>query len=149
MESMTSSDMYAVTNTGYKALEDGFSSASPKKARKKTSGKSPKKADTPDWLRGMSVDDQLEDFPSYRQLSTRKDRVLWILQWASQAGRERLTGTEITAIADKLSDNIPTQQIAASFAPHLSNNRVSKNSEGYKILYDGIEYLKTVTNQKD
>lgn len=147
MESMTSSDMYAVTNTGYKKLEDGFGSTVVKKVRKKSNGKPAKKAELPEWLQTTSVDDQLDGFPSYRQLNTRSNRVLWILQWAQKANRERLIGIEISAIADKLFDNIPTKQIAASFLPHLSSNRVSKTAEGYKILYSGSEFLKALTGE--
>lgn len=149
MESMTSSDMYAVTNTGYKRLEAGFSASAVKKTRKKSNGKPAKKAEIPEWLQTTSVDDQLEGFPSYRQIGTRSNRVLWILQWAARANRERLTGIEISAIADKLSDNIPTKQIAASFLQHLSSNRASKTVEGYKILYSGSEFLKTLGNEKE
>ena len=64
MESMTSSDMYAVTNTGYKALEDGFGSTAIKKTRKRSGTRPTRKADTPQWLLDLSVDDQLEEFHS-------------------------------------------------------------------------------------
>ena len=148
MESMTSSDMYAVTNTGYKTLENGFGTTPAKKPRKKSNGKSSKKAEVLEWLQTSSVDDQLEDFPSYRQISTRSNRVLWILQWAASAGRERLTGIEISAVADKLSDHIPAKQVAASFSQHLSNNRVSKTAVGYKVLYSGSEFLKTLASEE-
>lgn len=149
MESMTSSDMYAVTNTGYKTLNGGFGSSPAKKPRRKSNGKPTKRSEIPDWLQTTSIDDQLDGFPSYRQLNTRSNRVLWILQWATVVGRERLTGIEISAIADKLSDNIPTKQIAASFLPHLSSNRVSKTAEGYRILYSGSEFLKTLTGEEN
>ncbi len=142
MESMTSSDMYAVTNTGLQTLEEGFSSTLQKKTRKKSSSKSSRKTSTPEWLLGLSVDDQLEGFPSYRQLGTRSNKVLWILQWVTIAGRERITGTDICSVADKLSDDIPAKQVAASFSQHLSGGRVSKTADGYKILFSGSQYLK-------
>ena len=149
MESMASSDTYAVTNTGYRALEEGFGATVIKRTYKKSAGvKSTRKTEVPEWLQGTSVDDQLEDFPSYRQISTRSNRALWILQWAVEAGRERVSGVEINAIADKLSDNIPAKQVAASFSQHLVNNRVSKTSDGYKILYNGTEYLKALVGKE-
>jgi hypothetical protein len=148
MESVSSTDMYAVTNTGHKTLEDGFGTSTAKKARKKSTTKSSKKTEMPEWLRTASVDDQLEGFPSYRQITTRSNRALWVLQWATNAGRERMTGTEISAVADKLSDHIPAKQVAACFSQHLSNNRVSKTTEGYKVLYSGSEFLKALAGEE-
>ncbi len=146
-ESFDKSDAYIVTNTGNKAVTDGFlaPNGQPVRRKKRASGSSSgnaKNHSEPEWLKDLSVEDQLENFPSYRIMKTRSDKVLWILQWAKSNNRDKITGNDVVSIADKLADSIPSKQIAAAFSPHLSKLNVSKNSEGYGILYKGTEYLK-------
>ncbi len=146
--SLDKSDAYIVTNTGEKAISDGFaaSTSQPRRKRKisNSSNSSTKIRTEPEWLKMITVSDQLENFPSYRKMTTRSQKVLWILQWGKANDKERLNGAEIIAIANKLGNNIPSKQIAAAFSPYLSKSYVSKNSDGYEILYDGSEYLKSV-----
>lgn len=145
-ESLNSSDSFIVTNTGYKTLEDGFFTEGSKgqtRTRKKISGKrNIKTPESPEWLTGVTVEDQMDGFLSYRQVKTRSNKVLWIAQWAAQHDHERINGSDISAIANQLADNIPRNQIAAAFSSHLTKGYASKTSDGYRILYDGTEYLK-------
>lgn len=146
--SLDKSDAYIVTNTGYAAIDDGFITRNNQLVRrkKKTSNTSniTKAQPEPEWLKNISVSDQLEDFPSYRMMKTRSQKVLWILQWATTNKLDKLSGGDIIAIASKLGNNIPSKQIAAAFSPYLSKSYVSKSSDGYKILYEGTEFLKNV-----
>jgi len=147
-ESFDKSDSYIVTNTGRKAASDGFKAhGDPLSRRRKThggNGLKAKPAVIPEWLRDLSISDQLDNFPSYRKMKTRSDKILWILQWAKDNKKERLNGGDIVCIADKISDNIPRSQIAATLSPYLSKSYVSKTADGYNILYEGTEYLKGI-----
>lgn len=146
-ESFDKSDAYIVTNTGNKAISEGFVTPTSQSARRKkrtsseANGTAKNKPES-EWLKLISVSDQLEDFPSYRKMKTRSDKVLWILQWAKINEKEKISSSDIVHIASKLADNIPSKQIAAAFSPYLSKSYVSKSSEGYSILYDGTERLK-------
>lgn len=147
-ESFDKSDAYIVTNTGYKAISENFTSSNSQPARKKkkassTNGGS-KSQPEPEWLKTITVSDQLNDFPSYRMMKTRGDKVLWILQWGKENQKDQLSGTDIVSVASKLADNIPSKQIASASSPYLSKSYISKNSEGYTILYNGTEYLKSI-----
>lgn len=147
-DSFDSSDSYIVTNTGRKVLAEGFhatSTSSSHKKRKTSSGAKSGLSKTykaPEWLDSASIVDHLSGFPSYRKMKTRSDKVLWLLQWASLNGANQLSGSDIEYVAKKLSDSVPNKQVAAALTPYLSKSLVSKNSDGYSILYDGTEYLK-------
>lgn len=148
-ESVDKSDMYIVTNTGHKAIAETFTAHVSQQARRKkraaTSSSNATKAQPEiEWLKTIAVSDQLENFPSYRKMKTRSQKVLWILQWAKASDKDKVSGSEVVAIANKLADNIPSKQIAAAFSPYLSKSYVSKSSEGYGILYEGTQYLKSI-----
>lgn len=147
-ESFDTSDSFIVTNTGYSALQRGFTSESThikhgRTRKRSTIGKPQKTSETPEWLEGVAIDDQMNGFPSYRQMKTRSDKVLWIAQWAAQHNRDRVNSADVSAIANKLADHIPRNQMAAAYSTHLTRGNVSKTSEGYKVLYTGTEYLKS------
>ncbi len=141
-ESLDTTGAYVVTNTGRKAIADGFKGASKSSRPKSSNGKSSAKArKTPEWLTTVEVSDQLEGYPGYRLMKTRSDKVLWILQWASEHDRKQLSGLEVELVAEQLADSVPNKQVASAVMPHLSKSRVSKNAEGYRILHDGTQYL--------
>jgi len=155
VESPDTSGAYFVTNTGRRVLTDGFGTIRSTGSNKRGTSRSAKHRSTgtraqkvPEWLTNMSVEDQMESFPSYRVMSTRKDKVLWILQWAMTAGRDRVNGVEIASIADKLSDDVPNRQVAAATSQYLSQGYISKNAEGYKILHSGSEALRSKGSAK-
>ena len=147
-ESFDNSDSFIVTNTGRRIITEGFSISNKQTThrRKKSNGTSKsglsKAYKAPDWLENSSVIDQLSGFPGYRKMKTRSDKILWILQWANLNGGNQLSGSDIEYVAKKLSDNVPNRQVASSLSPYLSKSLVSKNSDGYIILYDGTEFLK-------
>ncbi|QQS69899.1 hypothetical protein IPP75_02055 [Candidatus Saccharibacteria bacterium] len=146
-ESMSGSDMYIVTNTGYNVLENGFeatehsSTPSANGGRKSRKRRNPKIAPKPEWLDSVEIDDHMEGYPTYRQMNTKSDKALWIVQWATAKGRERVTAADITAVADGLADHIQRNQITATLSGHVSKSNVSKTADGYKILYSGSRYL--------
>lgn len=153
-ESFDTSDSFIVTNTGYSALQESFASETgrkPARSRKKNSSgsRSQKAPEMPEWLDGLSIDDQMNGFPSYRQMKTRSDKVLWIAQWASQNAHDRINSADINVIANKLADHIPRNQIPAAYATHLTKGYVSKTADGYKVLYAGTEYLKSSSGDED
>jgi hypothetical protein len=146
--SLDKSDAYIVTNTGKKAISDSFTVNNPQTKRKRKAGSNSSSTAKPkletEWLKEITVIDQLENFPSYRKMATRSQKALWILQWGKVNDKDKLSGAEIIAIASKLGNNIPRKQVTATFSPYLSKEYVSKSSDGYSILYDGTEYLKSM-----
>jgi len=144
-ESPDITGQFIITNTGMKALDQGFavSQNHKKSSQNKTSLRSKSKAPSkPEWLKSISVIDRIEGFRSYRHMNTRSEKCLWILQWGALNNHEWLTGSEIASIADELSTSVPNRQIAAAMAPHLARDYVSKSSDGYKILHEGTQSLK-------
>lgn len=147
-ESIETTGVYVVTNTGRKAIAEGFQNNGAVSGNRRRSASSSRHSVTkaskavPDWISSLSISDQMEGFPSYRKMSIRSYKVLWILQWATTLGREQITGAEIEAVASKLADNVPSKQVASSVRPFLSKSYISKNSEGYRILHNGSEHLK-------
>lgn len=146
-ESVETTGVYVVTNTGRRAITEGFQNngaATGTKRKSPSSRHSTTKAPKaiPEWINSLSISDQMEGFPGYRRMNLRSYKVLWILQWATMQGREQITGSEIEAIASKLADNVPSKQVASSVRPFLAKSYISKNSEGYRILHNGSMHLK-------
>lgn len=147
--SLDKSDAYIVTNTGHRAISDSFMIHGGQSVRRKKRGTggsngTARLQSEPEWLKDVSVSDQLDGFPSYRKMKTRSQKILWILQWAIINSRESLSSGDIISIASKLGNSIPGKQVAAACSPYLSKYYISKGSEGYSILYEGTEYLKSI-----
>ena len=140
------SDHFIVTGKGLEALGAGFAGDTSKGPRSASSRKrTPRKngvSTVSESVKNMVVSDVKEGLPNYRTLAQKSDRLMWVLAYAQEAGIEMLTAKEIEDIAQRLSDNIPARQIAPFTQTALKRGYLSKTSDGYRILFSGIRYLK-------
>lgn len=136
---------FQITDFGRSLLEQGFPSApksSPtKKTQKNNRQSSPAKNVSPEVI-SLEVMPKIDSGDSYHDLSTKSDKILWILYFAYKNNIQELTTAEIEHIADRLRDNIPTKSISALTEASLKKAYLTRaNSGKLKILHDGINFI--------
>lgn len=117
--------------------------------RKKSKGSS-RLPGSPVTIRGevdnLQVDPVSEDLGNYWGLKKKSERLLWILAYLQKKGIESANQKEISLIAKKLGDDIPTKGITSLLDPHKKGGRIAPSLEGtvrtLRILKPGLDYIK-------
>lgn len=147
---------YVITDYGRKLLESGF--------EKETKNKQDKKLQLPvrhslkkislskisENVSNLEIIPKLEDIISYNDIGKKSDKILWILYFVHQNSISELSSLDIEYIASKLLDKIPTSSLSALSENNRKLAYLTKTNEGkFKILNDGIEYIKNLKKVSD
>lgn len=96
-------------------------------------------------IENLHIEPVSQRFGNYWSLSKKGDRLLWILANLSEMNFESANQKELSLIAKKLTDNIPTKHISAFFDSHKKQGRVAPSLEGsirmVRILKPGLDYI--------
>lgn len=145
---------YYVTNTGEKVLESKFSGTEKNKTKstRKARNVSFTEVKIDPKVIESKIDTDLAGFPSFMDLYTSGDKILWILAKAKTLGLDRLNQKEVEYLTDKLGDHIPRKSISGVLIAHIRNKRLFTPLEDgaryLKILNPGLDYLKTIKKNK-
>lgn len=99
---------------------------------------------TTEGLQNIEIATKKEGMPDYYKISTKSDRILWILYFAQLNSYAELSSQDISYIADKLMDNIPSKNISGLTEYSLKKAYIVKTNTGFKLIHDGIEHLKSL-----
>jgi hypothetical protein len=142
----SASDLYELTVRGDRAYADRFKNEiSTKRTGAKRSGGI---RGIRDEVRELEIKTSLENFPSYHDLSTKADKILWVLEYAEAQSIKGLSPTEIDHISGELRERIESKSFTALNTKNLQASYVKKTPEGYfRIEKKGSEYLKTAAKE--
>lgn len=147
---------YVITDYGNKLLESGFDGEAKYKQGKKKqlsvkhSSKKNSILRASDSVSALEIVPKLEGIIPYHDIGKKGDRILWILYFAFQNSISELAPSDIEYMATKLLDRIPTTSLAALTEKSRKDVYLTKTNDGkFKLLHDGIEYLKNIANISD
>lgn len=143
-----SSDQYVITDKGVEAVNTKFSNEV--HSNKKLSGA--KRISTAKGVRTEvkalpslgSQDDMLD----YHALSTKGDKILWLLVYADRNGIDALTPSEVDYMSTALRDRINASGFTALNERNIKNAFVSKTKNGFQIQQKGLSYLSSLAGKE-
>jgi hypothetical protein len=88
----------------------------------------------------------MDGFQSYSRMKNYKDKLLWAVKFAKDAGIKGLANKDIAWLTDHLGAGIPTKQISASFNSAQSAGYANRSTQdgSIRITTDGEAYLASV-----
>lgn len=90
-------------------------------------------------------------YGNYWTTKAKSDRIMWILAVLSENKFESINQKEISFIAEKLGDNIPSKSITSLLDSHKKGGRVVPSLMGtvrtIRILRPGLDYVKNLSSQ--
>lgn len=135
-------EQYELTDKGAEAVSESFST----KAIKKSVGS--KRAvisnGVRDEVRQLETVGTLEGFPEYYRLTTKADKILWLLAYADKNGVKTLTPTEVDYMSGELRDKVDAKGFTALNQRNIKNSFVSKTVAGFQIQKKGLDHLKSL-----
>lgn len=148
--------IYYVTSTGIGVAQSKFKSqqaTKPVRIHKKGGKKFLPTVKIRTEIEDLNLEPISEDYGNYWKLNTKSDKIIWISAVAKTKNINELYFKELTEIASKLGDNIPSNSISALIEFPRKNGRIMTSKIGeikvVKILEPGIQYLKEFkTNTK-
>lgn len=153
-EDMDGNRDYVITDYGNDLLKSGFQTEAKKaigrkktSSAKKTSSKKASVAKASPSVLKLEIVPKLEGVISYHDVSTKSDKILWILYSAYKNSITELSSSDIEYIAEKLVDNVPASSHSALTEKSRKLAYVTKTNDGkFKLLHDGIEHVKGLIN---
>jgi hypothetical protein len=142
----TVTEQYELTDKGENAVRDGFTGAVVKKnlRTKKTSvSKSIR-----DEVKSMEISGDMEGFPDYSSLSTKGDKILWLLAYADKKEVSTLSPGEVDYLSQRLRDCVESSGFTALNGKNIKNSFVKKTALGFQIQKRGYEYLKKINTKE-
>ncbi len=102
-------------------------------------------------LETLHLDPVSDLYGNYWTAKTKSDRVMWILAVLNEKKFESLNQKEISSIADKLGDSIPTKFMTSLLDSHKKGGRVAPSLVGtvrtVRILKPGLDYVKKLSSK--
>lgn len=89
-----------------------------------------------DEVKNMQVEPTSEKYGDYWKLSTKGNKILWLLAIAKQHNVEDLYHKEITYLSGEVGDHIESKGFSVLLEPHKRTSRIldSQNEEGVRIV---------------
>jgi DNA-binding PadR family transcriptional regulator len=141
-------DQYTITDKGIEALTEKFSTENSLPVKKKTPAgtkrKDSGKVVVREEISKLEIVPDLAGYPNYWDLTTKTQRVIWLLTFADTHTVEGLSPSEISAIGNRLKDNIPRGNVAAFTKESIKKRYIVQSGSTYKILKPGLDYLKSL-----
>lgn len=141
---------YSITAHGNDLLSSAFEGEVKQLSRPKTPlSKKISNGLLSEGIQELEIIPKIEGIIDYHDISTKSERILWILFFAQQNSIMELSSVDIAYFADKLLDKIPTKNISGLTEYTLKKAYLTKNSSGkFKLLHDGITHLKSLQKNK-
>ena len=93
---------------------------------------------------------EIEGVPSYHQIATKRDKVLWASLAAKQAGFELLNHKELSWLTEHFGDTVLVNHIGVNFALLQKAGLMNKTTDGrMRIKPAGESYLRSLAGNKD
>jgi len=133
-------EQYELTHKGTEEVRGGFTGIVAKKNSgiKKTVGSKSVR----DEVNVIEIVGALDEFPDYHKLTTKGDKILWLLAYADKKGVNALSSAEIDLLSSKLRNRIESGGFTALNAKNIKNSFVIRTATGFQIQKRGLDYLK-------
>lgn len=136
---------YVVTTRGIEAIDSKFIQQNIKsKVTKKVHSKRTKSNSTDNInpkLRDIEIVTEYKGLPKFHDLSSKREKILWILIYANRNEIDTLSTTDIEYIASKLQDSIPSRDFASHNKRNISNALVAQKNGMFRILKKGEDSI--------
>lgn len=147
-ESLEQSGEYELSEKVHELINTKFQSETDKVPRKKTGNRTSSggKKEINASLKELEYVTHMEGLTPFHSLTTKGQKILWILAYAKNNGVDALSTSEVEFIANKLNDNITTSMFSGLNEGNEKRGYVSRKNDKYKILQSGID---AITAQKN
>lgn len=145
---------YYLTNTGEQEIESRFKSTKQSTVKRsflhrKVGSTTFTPVSIDQKVQDLQIDIYLDNFPSFMDMHTLGDKVLWILVKSKSLGIPRLNQKEVEYLSIKLGDHVPRKSISAVLGTHIKNKRLyapvdEKHVTNLQILNLGEDYIKSL-----
>lgn len=136
-------ETYELTDKGRDAYTDGFTIAAVRKGS--NSKKSNVSKGVRDEVKALEVTGAMDEYPDYHKLTTKGDKILWLLEYADKKGIAALTPAEVDYISlNRLRNRVESSGFTALNERNIKKVFVSKTAEGFQIQKRGSDYLKSL-----
>lgn len=138
---------YLLSEAGISIVERGFSQEkNDRPATSRSSGTRKRSTSSPKVREELTKIDYLPDldgFKNFHNLSTKTEKILWILAFTQTKNIGELASSEIEYIADRLREHIPSANISALTKSSQKSGYIARNHDNkIKLLQKGIDSLK-------
>ncbi|MBX4189517.1 hypothetical protein KW785_02920 [Candidatus Parcubacteria bacterium] len=148
-QSGQSDDAYSITDAASEKIRSGFIGGDVPNGNKGAAHKK-RKASNPSGKASIVRDEVKNfDFPvDFKGLSywndglNKGERILWLIAVADEKSIHNISAQEISFLASRMKDDIPSKNIPAHTLGHFKKSRVKNVGGGkYQILRGGLDYL--------
>lgn len=99
-------------------------------------------------IEDLNLDPISSLYGNYWDVKAKSDRIMWILAVLSENKFDSINQKEISFIAEKFGDNIPTKSITSLLDSHKKNSRIVPSLmdtvRTIRILKPGLDYVKNL-----
>lgn len=143
---------YKITEIAIAAFDKGFSqikvTASRTGVRQTKGSRSTLKLEISEEVKQMLIQSSMEGYPNYHELSTKSERIIWILIFAARNKVLSLNSKEIEYISKEVRDQIIAPSVPALTNASIKNGYIAKSANKYRLLHDGDLAIKAKGNEK-
>lgn len=105
---------------------------------------SSRRAGIRDEVRQLPIDTSMEGYPGYHELSTKTDKIIWILQYAEQNDIKGLSSGEVDYLSSEMKDRIEAKNFGAFNLRNIRSSYVKKIGGLFRAQQKGLTYLKNL-----
>ncbi len=140
-------EQYELTGKGEEAVNAKFTGVSV--ATKKPNGtkRPPPVKGIRDEIKEMQILASQDGLIDYHKLSTKGDKILWILSYADKKGIDALTPAEVDHLSGQLRDRINSSGFTALNDRNVKSAFVAKTKIGFQLQKKGTDYLASLSEK--
>jgi hypothetical protein len=142
----TATEQYELTSRGNDALSESFIGIEVKRntgANKAVSSRGIRAE-----VKAFEIVGSMDGYPDYHNLTTKGDKILWLIQYADTKSVTSLTPSEVDYLSTQLREHIDASGFTALNSRNMNKCFVVKNSEGFQIQKRGVDYLANLNSIK-